>query len=101
MTVDEGFAVALPPSAGLRVAALAEPLSRCLRAVDKAGWAARHSALVIGGGPSGLLTALLEAHSAAYDVVVVEPGEYRRDLAVKRGFEVVDPRDLDVAEFAR
>ena len=86
---------ALPPGLGLRLAALAEPLAVACHDVRRSELAAGESAVVIGGGPIGLLISLV-ARARDVRVLVVEPDETRRALAEELGFAALDPAD-DVA----
>jgi 2-desacetyl-2-hydroxyethyl bacteriochlorophyllide A dehydrogenase len=77
-----------------RTAALAEPLSVCVHAVDRAGLRAGARALVLGAGPIGLLITQIARLAGAGLVAVSEPSAVRRDLALAVGADVaVDPRD--------
>lgn len=98
VVVDERFVRALPPGLGLREAALCEPLSCALRGVDRGGAAPGHVALVIGGGPIGLLTAAVALHAGAHAVLVSEPRAARRALAERLGASVVDPTTESLAD---
>ena len=55
-------------------------------------------ALVVGGGPIGLLVACV-ARARGADVVVVEPAERRRAIAQAVGLRAVDPTGVDVQAF--
>ncbi|MCC6626347.1 MAG: alcohol dehydrogenase catalytic domain-containing protein [Chloroflexi bacterium] len=74
------------------LAALTEPLSCAVRAVERARLRSADRVVVIGGGPIGLLIALVAQASGARDIIVSEPRPYRRELARSLGFDtVVDP----------
>ena len=60
-----------------------------------ARWAAGEWAVVIGGGPIGLLIALV-ARAHDVQVLIVEPDETRRLLAEELGFTAFDPSSDDV-----
>lgn len=77
----------VPPEA----AALTEPLACGLHAVDLSGIRPGETALVLGAGPIGILTAILLAASGASKVVVSEPDKGRRDRAAAVGAEPVEP----------
>lgn len=83
---------ALPPGLDLRLAALAEPLAVACHDVRRSELAAGESAVVIGGGPIGLLISLV-ARARDVRVLVVEPDETRRALAEELGFAALDPAD--------
>lgn len=84
--------VALPHEISLRTAALTEPTAVAVHDVRRAGLVAGERALVVGGGPIGLLIALV-ARAKGADVLVLEPSEGRQALARSLGLECVDPED--------
>jgi 2-desacetyl-2-hydroxyethyl bacteriochlorophyllide A dehydrogenase len=86
---------AVPASVDLRQAALAEPLAVACHDVRRGEIAGGELALVIGGGPIGMLIALVARARGAH-VLVVEPDETRRGLAGELGFETLDPGADDV-----
>jgi 2-desacetyl-2-hydroxyethyl bacteriochlorophyllide A dehydrogenase len=86
----------LPAGVDLRLAALAEPLAVACHDVRRAQLAAGERALVIGGGPIGLLIALV-ARARNGRVLVVEPDAARRALARELGLDALDPAADDVA----
>lgn len=73
------------------LAALAEPLAVSVHAVERSGLEPGQSVAVFGGGPIGILTALVARERGAGSVVVVEPNEWRADVARDLGFEVLPP----------
>lgn len=76
-----------------RTAALAEPLSVSVHAVDRAALRAGERALVLGAGPIGLLITQVTRLAGAGFVAVSEPSVVRRDLALEAGADfAVDPR---------
>jgi (R,R)-butanediol dehydrogenase/meso-butanediol dehydrogenase/diacetyl reductase len=85
----------LPDSVDLRIAALTEPLAVACHDVRRAAVEAGEFVVVIGGGPIGLLVALVARQSGAR-VVVSEMNAARRALASEVGFDVVDPGADDV-----
>ncbi|HKX48243.1 MAG TPA: zinc-binding dehydrogenase [Gaiellaceae bacterium] len=87
----------LPRDVDLKVAALTEPLAVACHDVRRGELRRGETAVVLGGGPIGLLVALV-AREAGARVVVGEIHPGRRVLASGLGLEVVDPRAVDVAE---
>ena len=87
----------LPRSVDLRIAALTEPLAVACHDVRRAELRPGETAVVIGGGPIGLLVALVARETGAH-VVVSEVNASRLALASELGLEVVDPSAVDVAE---
>lgn len=86
----------LPPSLCLQSAALVEPLAVAVHDVRRARLAAGETALVIGGGPIGLLIAMV-ARAKGADVVVSEINETRLALAEELGVKAINPLRSDVA----
>jgi 2-desacetyl-2-hydroxyethyl bacteriochlorophyllide A dehydrogenase len=64
--------------------------------VRRSGLAAGEKALVVGGGPIGLLIAIV-AKARGGDVLVLELNEERRTLAESLGLQTADPARVDVA----
>jgi (R,R)-butanediol dehydrogenase / meso-butanediol dehydrogenase / diacetyl reductase len=96
-TVPADVLVALPPSMALDHAALVEPTAVAVHDVRRAELVAGEKALVVGGGPVGLLIAIVARREGA-DVTIVELDDYRRGVAEGLGFVTLDPRSVDVAE---
>jgi (R,R)-butanediol dehydrogenase/meso-butanediol dehydrogenase/diacetyl reductase len=87
----------LPPDVDLAIAALTEPLAVACHDVRRALPRTGELAVVIGGGPIGLLVALVAAQAGAR-VVVSEVNPARRSLAGELGLDVVDPESVDLSE---
>jgi (R,R)-butanediol dehydrogenase/meso-butanediol dehydrogenase/diacetyl reductase len=79
----------LPDQLSTRDAALIEPLAVGLHAVRVGGLRAGQRALITGAGPIGLAVALWARFMGASDVVVSEPAEHRRALAMSMGATAV------------
>jgi 2-desacetyl-2-hydroxyethyl bacteriochlorophyllide A dehydrogenase len=91
------FAVhTLPPGVDLRLAALTEPLAVACHDVRRAELEPNDTAVVIGGGPIGLLIALV-AREAGARVALAEVDPVRLDLAAALGLHTVDARTVDIA----
>ena len=82
---------AYPKDMDLRVAALTEPVAVGIQDVRRSGLQVGQTALVIGGGPIGLIIALIARQAGATDVVISEISPYRCQAAQKLGFDTVDP----------
>lgn len=91
VVIQDDFAFEIPESISDDAAALMEPLSVGIAAVQKAGVGIGDTVLIAGGGPIGVITAQVARAFGATDVVVsdIDPG--RRQLAAGHGFRVVDP----------
>ncbi|RZS91658.1 2-desacetyl-2-hydroxyethyl bacteriochlorophyllide A dehydrogenase [Motilibacter rhizosphaerae] len=85
----------LPDGLDIRTAALLEPTAVAVHDVRRARVAAGEAVLVVGGGPVGLLIALV-ARQAGAAVTVVEPDAARRAAAEAVGLAVLDPTSEDV-----
>jgi 2-desacetyl-2-hydroxyethyl bacteriochlorophyllide A dehydrogenase len=94
-TVPAEVLVALPAEMPLEHAALVEPTAVAVHDVRRAALQSGERAVVVGGGPVGLLIALV-ARREGGDVMIVEIDEYRRNVASKLGFQVLDPSVSDV-----
>lgn len=82
--------VPIPDGLSLEAAALAEPTAVAVHDVRRSGLEAAERAVVVGGGPIGLLIAAV-AQARGGDVLVLEPNEQRRGLAESLGFRTADP----------
>lgn len=76
----------LPDHISYDAAALLEPLSVAIHAVNRACPAPGSTALVIGAGTVGLLTAAMARHSGCSQVMITDVDAGRVDYALKRGF---------------
>ncbi|WP_137844507.1 alcohol dehydrogenase catalytic domain-containing protein [Microbacterium sp. 2FI] len=86
--------VALPTGLRLDHAALVEPVAVAVHDVRRAQLAPGDKAVVIGGGPIGVLIATVARHFGG-DVVVIEVDEKRRAQIDGLGFATLDPRAVD------
>ena len=76
----------IPESMSFAEAAVVEPLSCAVHAIDRVPPRVGESVLVIGGGTMGLLTGHLLARGGAADLVLVERSAQRRPLGEQLGF---------------
>ena len=90
--------VALPAGLRLDHAALVEPVAVAVHDVRRSQLAPGEKAVVIGGGPIGVLIATVARHFGG-DVVVVELDEQRRAQIDALGFTTLDPRAVDQVEW--
>ena len=96
--VPASLLVRLPQGLSLRDAALAEPTAVAVHDVRRASLRLGERALVVGGGPVGLLIALT-ARAAGADVVIAEIDPFRRKVADGLGLVTIDPSATEVATF--
>ena len=82
--------IPLPDSISLKHAALVEPVAVAVHDVRRAGIQQGQKAVVIGGGPIGVLVATVAKHFGA-EVVVIEVDAGRRIQVQQLGFDVIDP----------
>ena len=86
--------VRLPPGIRLDHAALVEPVAVAVHDVRRAELTVGDTAVVIGGGPIGLLIATVAREYGA-EVVVIELDANRRQQIEGLGFTTLDPRAVD------
>jgi 2-desacetyl-2-hydroxyethyl bacteriochlorophyllide A dehydrogenase len=89
-TVPADTLVRLPRDLPLEHAALVEPTAVAVHDVRRADLREGERVIVVGGGPIGLLIAVVAGRSGA-DVVLVEPDPYRRSVAEGLGLAALDP----------
>jgi len=82
-------------SVSLAHAALIEPIAVACHDVSRARLQPGEDALVIGGGPIGLLVAMV-AKEAGANVMISEINEHRLAVAKKLGFRTLNPLNVDV-----
>jgi len=87
----------LPDDLDLAHAALIEPLAVACHDVGRAAVAAGEDVLVIGGGPIGLLVALVARHAGAR-VTISEISESRLAYAANLGFTTINPTTSNAVE---
>lgn len=80
----------LPVDMPLNYAALVEPLSVACHDVNRSRLLAGEDVLVIGGGPIGMLIAMVARHAGG-NVIISEVNEQRLAFAGSQGFETVNP----------
>jgi (R,R)-butanediol dehydrogenase / meso-butanediol dehydrogenase / diacetyl reductase len=96
-TVPAHTLVRLPQELRLDHAALVEPTAVAVHDVRRAAPQPGEKALVVGGGPIGLLIAMVARRYGA-DVLLVEPDGYRRSVADSLGLAHLDPTAEEVGE---
>ena len=84
----------------LKLAALVEPLSVAVHDVRMSGLQAGETAVLLGGGPIGLLVAMV-AKEAGAQVIVSEVNEKRIAKAKELGLNAVNPTKLDLIEYVK
>ncbi len=88
----------LPDTIDMKLAALVEPLAVACHDVRMGEVQAGETAVVLGGGPIGLLVAMV-ARAKGADVIISEINATRVALAEALGFTVVNPSQTDLVQF--
>ncbi|TGV02600.1 zinc-dependent alcohol dehydrogenase [Flavivirga rizhaonensis] len=84
----------------LKLAALIEPLSVATHDVRLSGLVAGETAVVLGGGPIGLLVAMV-AKEVGANVIISEVNETRIAKAKEMGLNAVNPMHIDLVQYVR
>jgi 2-desacetyl-2-hydroxyethyl bacteriochlorophyllide A dehydrogenase len=87
----------LPENLSLALGALIEPLAVACHDVRLAKVKPGDNVVVIGGGPIGMLVALV-AQSAGANVLVSEINDFRVELAQSLGLSAVNPKETDLVD---
>ena len=90
----------LKPETDLKLAALIEPLSVAVHDVRLSELKANETAVVLGGGPIGLLVALV-AKEVGANVIISEVNENRIVKAKELGLNAVNPTKIDLVQYVR
>ena len=90
----------LDPDTDMKLAALIEPLSVATPDVRLSELTADETAVVLGGGPIGLLVALVARETGA-NVIVSEVNEKRVEKARSLGIDAINPLKQDLVEYVR
>ena len=90
----------LPADTDLKLAALIEPLSVACHDVRLSELNSEETAVVLGGGPIGLLVAMVAKNTGA-NVIISEINPTRIKLAKELGFETVNPIETNMVEYVK
>lgn len=107
-TVNGGFsqyavvnakqAFKLDESISFEEGAMVEPIACCLHGIDMCDIKVGHTVMVIGGGAIGLMMLQLARLKGAATVILSEPVQEKRELALELGADIViDPINEDIA----
>jgi (R,R)-butanediol dehydrogenase/meso-butanediol dehydrogenase/diacetyl reductase len=89
-----------PAGIDLKLAALTEPLAVACHDVRLSGLKSEELAVVLGGGPIGMLVALV-AKSTGARVVLSELNPFRLEFARRLGLEAVNPMETDLVKLCQ
>ncbi len=102
LVADQETLLRVPPHLDLAHAALTEPLSVALHAVELSEIEAGQGVVVTGAGPIGLLVIEMLKSRGVGPIIVSEPTAGRRALAARLAVDrVVDPTTEDLGEIVR
>ncbi|MBW8797423.1 MAG: alcohol dehydrogenase catalytic domain-containing protein [Streptomyces sp.] len=99
-TVPASTLIRLPATLPLDQAALVEPTAVAVHDVGRAAVKDGEKVVVVGGGPVGILIALV-ARAVGAEVRVVELNAHRRLLAEELGLSTWDPAAADITELVQ
>ena len=85
----------LPETISDQEGALIEPLAVAVHAVEEAAPGPEDRVAIFGGGPIGLLVAQVARSAGAADIFIIEPNDFRRQLAAHLGLKTIDPAEQD------
>jgi len=90
--IEQGHVVKVSGHVESRGAALAEPVSCCVNAVDHCQIAPGDTVVVLGGGPLGIVNACVARHAGAGQIILSGRNPARLRRAEALGFDrLVDP----------
>lgn len=102
IAIKSGNVIKLPEDVSFTAGALIEPLSCCIRGLKNAGTGFNDTVLIVGAGPIGLMHMQLSKIAGAKQVIVSEPNEMRREVALELGADrVVDPTKEDLEQIIK
>ncbi len=91
----------IPANFSYEIASLTEPTAVAIHVVGRSGLRVGDSAVVLGGGPIGLLIAMMAQIAGASRIIVTEILHDRLRFAQKLAFEVIDSSKHDVSQKIR
>lgn len=97
-TVPRSTVHRIPADLPLEFGALVEPIAVACHDVRRSRLVAGEDVVVIGGGPIGMLIAMVAGQAGA-NVILSEVSEHRLAFARSQGFDTIDPRQTGVGAF--
>ena len=102
IAIKSGNFIKLPDHVSFTAGALIEPLACCIRGLKNAGTGFNDTVLIVGAGPIGLMHMQLSRIAGAKQVIVSEPNEMRRQVALELGADrVVDPTSENLEQIIK
>ncbi len=98
MVCDTANLWKIPEELSVDIAAFIEPLAVAVHAVRRSSLKFDDAVCVIGGGPIGMLTALIAQEHTTRPILISEPDASRRAIAGRLGFQSVNPIEEDLLE---
>jgi len=89
-----------PINIDLKLGALVEPLAVAVHNIRKSNFQVGQTVFVIGGGPIGIMIAIVARLSGASKIVISEINDYRIEFAQKLNFTTVNPKEMDIVQEA-
>ena len=100
--VPEKQIYTIPGGFPANAAAFIEPVSCVIHGVDRAGIKAGDTVAILGAGTIGLIMLQLAHVAGATRIIIVEPLEHKRAIALKLGAEVIlNPAEVDTMSAVR
>ncbi|CZT06778.1 hypothetical protein WAI453_012921 [Rhynchosporium graminicola] len=100
--IPADYALPIPDSIPLDVAALVEPLSVGWHAVTQSPWKPESDILILGGGPIGIAVILALRARGCGKIIISEPSAARQRFAKHFGADIIlDPSKDDVVKRAQ
>ncbi len=91
VVVPERIVCRLPDNVSFQQAAMIEPLSVALHAVDRAACKIGENAVIFGGGIIGLLILQVLRSAGLHQIITIEPDPHRQHMAKELGADLVLP----------
>lgn len=90
----------MPEEMSMMDAALVEPMSVACHVNDRAEVKKDENVVVLGGGPIGVLVAMVSKYRGA-NVIISEANPARIQAAKALGFDTINPMEVDVVEYVK
>lgn len=101
LEVPENQLYALADSVPIEYGVFAEPLSCCIRGIDRLAIESGNRIVVVGLGPIGILLSLFIAKQGANTVIAIEDNPQRREAATQFGMTVIGWKDANLADYTQ